>query len=282
MIKGWEAAEIQQPESAKQAINWFESKINKVIAEIDESYSKYRISEALMSTYKLVWDDFCSWYLESIKPSYGSPIDKITHTKTIEYLEKILKLLHPFMPFLSEEIWHLIKNRKEDIIISDWPKTGSINESLLNDFENITEIVAEIRTIRKEQNITNKEQLELFVIDNQKSNTNLNAIIEKLGNLSAINTTKEKQSGAFSFIVKSNEYFIPLSANIDVVAESRKLQKELDYTNGFLKIVEGKLSNDKFVKNAPQQLIDNEQKKLADAKARIKILTEKISALSSD
>jgi len=279
LIKGWEVAESEQAESAKQAIEWFDSKINKVIVEIDESYNKYRISEALMSTYKLVWDDFCSWYLELIKPSYGSPIDRITYAKTIEHLENILKLLHPFTPFLSEEIWHLIKDRKDDIIIAKWPKAGTINESLLNDFENTTEVVAGIRTIRKEQNIANKEQLELLVIYNQKVNTNLDAIIAKLGNLSAVNTTEEKLSETFSFMVKANEYFIPLGDKIDVAVEIEKLKKELDYTKGFLKSVKGKLSNERFVNNAPEQVVVNEKNKMADAKEKIQILETKISAL---
>jgi valyl-tRNA synthetase len=185
------------------------------------------------------------------------------------------------MPFLSEEIWHLIDDRKEDIIVANWPKATVVNEHLLADFKNTTDVVAGIRTIRKEQNIANKEQLELLVIDNQKSKTNLDAIIAKLGNLTTINTTDEKPTGAFSFMVKANEYFIPLGDNIDVAAEIEKLQKELDYTTGFLKMVEGKLSNDKFIKNAPQQLVDNEQNKLADAKAKIKILTTKIKDLAN-
>jgi len=276
LIKGWEVAEVEQPESAKQAITWFEKKLSKTIIEIDESYSKYRISEALMGTYRLVWDDFCSWYLEMVKPSYGSPIDSTTYAKTIEQLEKILKLLHPFMPFLTEEIWHLIDDRKEDIIVAHWPISGDVNEQILADFENITEVVAGIRTIRKEQNIANKEQLELLVIENQKSKTNLDAIVAKLGNLSTINTTNEKPNGAFSFMVKSNEYFIPLGEKIDLAAEIEKLQKELDYTKGFLKSVEGKLGNDRFVNNAPEQVVVNEKNKMADAKAKIEILATKI------
>jgi len=276
LIKGWEVAEVEQPESAKQAITWFEKKLSKTIIEIDESYSKYRISEALMGTYRLVWDDFCSWYLEMVKPSYGSPIDSTTYAKTIEQLEKILKILHPFMPFLTEEIWHLIDDRKEDIIVAHWPIAGDVNEQILADFENITEVVAGIRTIRKEQNIANKEQLELLVIENQKSKTNLDAIVAKLGNLSTINTTNEKPNGAFSFMVKSNEYFIPLGEKIDIAAEIEKLQKELDYTKGFLKSVEEKLGNDRFVNNAPEQVVVNEKNKMADAKAKIEILATKI------
>ena len=281
LIKGWEVAKVEQPESAKQAIEWFENKISKTITEIDLSYSKYRISEALMGTYRLVWDDFCSWYLEMVKPNYGSPMDSITYAKTIEQLEKILKLLHPFMPFLSEEIWHLIDGRKEDIIVAEWPKATTVNEQLLADFENTTEVVAGIRTIRKEQNIANKEQLELLVIDNQKSNTNLDAIIAKLGNLTSVHTTNEKPSGAFSFMVKANEYFIPLGDNIDIADEIEKLEKELNYTKGFLKSVEGKLSNERFVNNAPEQVVVNEKNKMADAKAKIEILNTKIKDLGN-
>ena len=281
LIKGWEVAEVQQPESAKQAIDWFENKLSKTITEIDLSYSKYRISEALMGTYRLVWDDFCSWYLEMVKPNYGSPMDSVTYAKTIEQLEKILKLLHPFMPFLSEEIWHLIDGRKEDIIVAEWPKATTVNEQLLADFENTTEVVAGIRTIRKEQNIANKEQLELLVIDNQKSNTNLDAIIAKLGNLTSVHTTNEKPSGAFSFMVKANEYFIPLGDNIDIAGEIEKLEKELNYTKGFLKSVEGKLSNERFVNNAPEQVVVNEKNKMADAKAKIEILNTKIKDLGN-
>ena len=276
LIKGWEVSDCEQPESSKQAIDWFESKLNKTIIEIDKSYSRYRISEALMETYRLVWDDFCSWYLEMVKPNYGSPIDNTTYTKTIGQLEKILKLLHPFMPFLTEEIWHFIDDRKEDIIVANWPKSGNVNEQLLADFENITEVVAGIRTIRKEQNIANKEQLELLVIKNQKAKINLDAIVAKLGNLSSINTTNEKPDGTFSFMVKTNEYFIPLGENIDVVAEIEKLQKELDYTKGFLKSVEEKLGNDRFVNNAPEQVVVNEKNKMTDAKAKIEILATKI------
>ncbi|MAW21804.1 MAG: valine--tRNA ligase [Flavobacteriales bacterium] len=281
LIKGWEVKEIEQPESAKQAINWFESKINKAIINIDKSYSEYRISEALMTSYKLAWDDFCSWYLEIVKPIYGSPIDSVTYNKTIEQLEKVLKLLHPFMPFLTEEIWHLIDNRKEDIIIADWPIAGNIKKHLLLDFENTTEIIAGIRTIRKEQNIANKEQLTLLVINNIKPRNNLNPIITKLANLSAINITNEKESGAFSFMVKSNEYFIPLGDNIDLASEIEKLNKELNYTKGFLRIVEGKLSNDRFIQNAPKNLVENERNKMTDAKEKIKILEGKIDALAN-
>ena len=279
LIKGWEVSDCEQPESAKQAIIWFENKINKAISEIDESYTKYRISEALMSTYKLIWDDFCSWYLEIVKPNYGSPIDSITYQKTIQQLEKILKLLHPFMPFLSEEIWHLVKEREEDIIIANWPKAGAIDTSLLEDFETITEVIAGIRTIRKTQNIPNKEPLALKIINHQIQSNNLNPIIAKLGNLSDINSISEKPASSFSFMVKANEFFIPIGNTIDLTFELEKLQKELDYNKGFLKSVESKLNNERFINSAPKQVIANEKNKLADTKAKIEILENKIKDL---
>mgnify|MGYP000132411103 CR=1 FL=1 len=280
LIKGWEVADVEQPESAKQAIEWFENKISKTITEIDLSYSKYRISKALMGTYRLVWDDFCSQYLEIIKPDYQQPIDKETYNKTILFLENILKLLHPFMPFLSEEIWHLIDDRKSDVIIAKWPEAKSIDEQLINDFNNTMEVVSGIRNIRKEKNIAKKEELDLFVISDKKTKNNFDSIIKKLGNLSSINYTSNKVENSFSFMVKASQYFVPLSENFDKDAEIEKLNKDLNYTTGFLKIVENKLSNKKFVENAPKQLVENEKNKLEDAKEKIRILTEKINSLS--
>ena len=281
LIKGWKIAESEQPESSKQAIIWFEQKINKTITEINESYNKYRISEALMTTYKLVWDDFCSWYLEIVKPEYGSPIDKTTYNETIKQLEHILKLLHPFMPFLSEEIWHLIKERKEDIITSNWPEAGNIDNDLLQEFDNITKVVAGVRTIRKEQNIPNKDELSLERINNQNRRNNLDGIIAKLGKLSSINTISEKPSTSFSFMVEANEFFIPISNTIDVVSEIRKLETKLDYNKGFLKSVESKLNNKNFVNKAPKEVIDNEKKKMIDIRSKIKILTNKIASFEN-
>jgi valyl-tRNA synthetase len=279
LIKGWEVRDSEQPESSRQAILWFESKISKTIIEIDESYKKYRISEALMSTYKLIWDDFCSWYLEMVKPNYESPIDQATYKATIKQLEKVLKLLHPFMPFLSEEIWHLIEKRESDIIIAKWPEATKIDKELLKDFEDTKEIIAGIRTIRKEQTIANKDQIELLVKNNNKNSNNLDAIISKLGNLSSINTISKKPSNAFTFIVKTSEYFIPISDSIDTSKEIEKLEKELNYSKGFLKSVEGKLNNERFVNNAPKQVVTNEKNKMADAKSKIEILEKKISSL---
>jgi len=281
LIKGWEVADIDQPESAKQAINWFENKISKSITEIDESYSKYRISEALMSTYKLVWDDFCSWYLEMVKPDYETPIDSITYQKTIENLEKLLKLLHPFMPFLSEEIWHLIDDRENDIIVSDWPKSEKVDKIILDDFDIVSEVVSSIRNFKKQKQIPNKEQISLFVKLNESHCKNMDPIICKLGNIEKVEYTEKEIEGSFSFRVKSNEYFIPLDGNIDIEAELEKLQKELDYTKGFLKSVNGKLSNERFVSGAPEQVVANEKKKQTDAMQKIEVLEKQISSIQN-
>jgi valyl-tRNA synthetase len=280
LIKGWEIKDIDQEQASIDGIKWFENKLHYTIKEIDISFSKYRISEALMLTYKLVWDDFCSQYLEIIKPDYQQPIDKETYNKTILFLENILKLLHPFMPFLSEEIWHLIDDRKSDVIIAKWPEAKSMDKQLINDFNDTMEVVSGIRNIRKEKNIAKKEELDLFVISDKKADNNFDATIKKLGNLSSINYTLKKVENAFSFMVKANQYFVPLSENFDKGAEIEKLNKDLNYTTGFLKIVENKLSNKKFVENAPKQLVENEKNKLEDAKEKIRILTEKINSLS--
>jgi valyl-tRNA synthetase len=280
LIKGWEVSNIPQEDASKDAIKWFENKRDQTIKNINQAFSKYRISEALMFTYKLVWDDFCSLYLEIIKPEYQQPIDRKTYESTIKFLDDILKLLHPFMPFLSEELWHLIKDREEDIIISSWPEARDINKQLIDDFENTIEIVSGIRNIRKQKNIAKKEKLELLIIEKIESKNNLQSIIIKLGHLSSIKHTDTKVESAFSFMVKSNQYFIPLLDNFDKESELEKLHKDLEYSKGFHKIVEGKLSNENFVKNAPEQLVQNEQNKLKDAKEKIRILTEKINSLS--
>ena len=280
LIRGLEINNIEQQQASIDGIKWFENKLYSTIKEIDTSFSKYRISEALMLTYKLVWDDFCSQYLEIIKPEYQQPIDKQTYKKTIFFLENILKILHPFMPFLSEEIWHLIDDRKSDIIVSQWPEAKSIDKQLINEFNNTMEVVSGIRNIRKEKNIAKKEELDLFVISDKKTKNNFDATIKKLGNLSSISYASKKVENSFSFMVKANQYFVPLSENFDKGAEIEKLNKELNYTTGFLKIVETKLSNKKFVENAPKQLVNNEKNKLQDAKEKIRILTEKINSLS--
>lgn len=282
LVKGWEIAVIEQPQSSKIAIDWFGAKLNETLGSINSNYDKFRVSEVLMSVYKLVWDDFCSSYLEMIKPAYQKPIDKITLDATLAYFEDLLKLLHPFMPFISEEIWSLISERKsvdDRLIVAKWPKLEAVNAKLLQDESFAAEVVSGIRTIRKEKNIPNKEPLELFIKRNENSDTSFDSVISKLGNLSSLEYVNEKVEGALSFRVKSNEYFIPLSGSVNIEEEIANLTQELDYTKGFLKSVMKKLSNERFVNNAPEQVIANERKKQSDAEAKIKIIEEQLAAI---
>jgi valyl-tRNA synthetase len=233
-----------------------------------------------MLTYRLVWDDFCSWYLESIKPDYQKPIDRKTLDKTIGFMDDLLKLLHPFMPFLTEEIWHLLANRETDIIVAQWPQNKALNSEVISNFDYATEIVSAVRTIRKEKQIASKDQLKLFVKTNSATTRSTDPLISRLANLSELWYSEEAVDGAFSFRVGSNEFYVPLSDNIDLEQELQKLRSELDYTLGFLKSVEGKLSNESFVNNAPEQVVAVERKKQSDAKAKIAVLEDQIKSLS--
>jgi len=282
LIKGWEVSEtIPQPESSKVAIEWYEAKLQQTLLEIEDNFEKYRLSEALMATYKLVWDDFCSWFLEMIKPAYQQPIDKATFDKAIEMLENNLKLLHPFMPFLTEEIWQHITERtpEQALIVAEYPKMTSVNTALIADFDFATDVISGIRTIRKDKNIPFKDVIELRVVNNEKASNYFDPIIMKLGNITDLKYVTEKVDGALSYRVKSNEYFIPITGNIDIEAEIAKLTEELNYTKGFLKSVQGKLSNEKFVAGAPEQVIANERKKEADALAKIATIEQSIAGL---
>ncbi|CAM4250480.1 valine--tRNA ligase [Flavobacterium terrigena] len=282
LIKGWEVSEtIPQPESSKVAIEWYEAKLQQTLLEIEDNFEKYRLSEALMATYKLVWDDFCSWFLEMIKPGYQQPIDKATFDKAIEMLEANLKLLHPFMPFLTEEIWQHIAERtpEQALIVAEYPKMTTVNTALIADFDFATDVISGIRTIRKDKNIPFKDVIELRVVNNEKASSYFDSIIMKLGNIVDLMYVTEKVDGALSYRVKSNEYFIPITGNIDVEAEIAKLTEELNYTKGFLRSVQGKLSNEKFVAGAPEQVIANERKKEADALAKIATIEQSIAGL---
>ena len=281
LIKGWQMADIPQPDYAKQSILWFKNKFQKTLSETEDDFSKYRISDALMKIYKLVWDDFCSWLLEMVKPTFGSPIDKETYREVISLFEENLKLLHPFMPFVTEEIWQQIEPRstQEALIVASYPKEEAFDESLLHTFEFVQEIISGIRTIRKEKNIAFKEEISLSVIDNEHLGNQWDSIIQKLGNISSISYTEKTIEGAISFRVKSNEYFIPILDKIDVAQEIEKLEKELSYAEGFLKSVRAKLSNEKFVNSAPAQVVENERKKEADALAKIETIQKSIENL---
>lgn len=282
LIKGWEVSDaIAQPESSKVAIEWYETKLQRTLTEIEDNFDKYRISDALMGIYKLVWDDFCSWFLEMIKPGYQQPIDSATFDKAIEMLENNLKLLHPFMPFLTEEIWQHITDRtpEQALIVAEWPKAKSYDEKLIADFDFATEVISGIRTIRKDKNIPFKDAIELKIVNNEGTSTYFDAIISKLGNISSLEYVSDKVDGALSYRVKSNEYFIPITGAIDVDAEVAKLTEELNYIKGFLKSVQVKLSNEKFVANAKPEIIENERKKEADALAKIATLEQSIAGL---
>ncbi len=283
LVKGWEVDEsIEQPESAKVAVDWFESKLNETLKSINDNFSKYRLSDALMSTYKLIWNDFCSWYLESVKPEYQKPIDSTTLGATINYFEQLLRVLHPFMPFVTEELWQNLEERNEgeSVMMVNYPKAGEVNEGLLKDFDYTTNVISEVRTFRKSKNIPNKDQIELSVKKNENINEKLDSLISKLTNLSSLAYVDDKVEGAFSFVVKSNEYFIPLSVNIDVEAELEKIKADLEYAKGSLAIADKKLSNEKFVSGAPEQVVANERKKKADAEAKIKVLEEQLASLA--
>ena len=281
LIKGWELADIPQPESSKVAIAWYEAKLQQTLVEIEDHFEKYRLSDALMSIYKLVWDDFCSWFLEIIKPGYQQPIDRATFNKAIEMLEANLKLLHPFMPFLTEEIWqHIIERTPEQaLIIADYPKVTSFNAKLIADFDFATEVIAGVRTIRKDKNIPMKEPIDLKVVNNEKVSSYFDCVIMKLGNITSLEYITDKIDGALTYRVNANEYFIPVSGTIDIPAEIAKLTEELVYTQGFLKSVQSKLANEKFVAGAPPQVIANERKKEADSLALIATIEQSLASL---
>lgn len=281
LVKGWETADLPQPEAARIGLDWYGNKFNRTLAEIEDHFSKYRISDALMATYKLVWDDFCSWLLEIVKPAYQQPIDQKTQSEVIYWFEQNLKLLHPFMPFLSEEIWQHMAERKpeEALVVAQWPSVENIDEKLIADFAFATEVLAGVRTIRKEKNIPQKEALELLVLNAEGVSPGMDAIILKLGNIDSLKTVDASVDGALSFRVKSNEYFVPVGGAIDVEAEIEKLETELEYTRGFLKSVEKKLGNERFVNSAPEQVVALERKKAADAQAKIETLENSLASL---
>ncbi|MCK0136372.1 valine--tRNA ligase [Arenibacter sp. S6351L] len=281
LIKGWEVADLPQPEASKLGIEWYTAKFNKTLEEIEDHFSTYRISDALMAIYKLVWDDYSSWLLEIIKPVYQQPIDRITFDAVIHIFEENLKLLHPFMPFLTEEVWQHIAERtpEQALVIAKWPSPQAINEDLIEGFNFAADIIAGIRTIRKEKNIPMKDALQLAVLNDGDISKDWDVVIAKLTNLSAIDYVDSAVDGALTFRVKSNEYFVPMIGAIDIEAEIKKLEEELEYTKGFLVSVRKKLSNERFVSNAPAQVIALERQKEADALAKIDTLEKSLASL---
>jgi len=284
LVCGWEVSDtLEQPESSKIALEWFEAKFQSSFTEMEDHFSKYRLSDALMTVYKLIWDDFCSWLLEMVKPGYQQPIDKKTYDAIISAFENNLKVLHPFMPFITEEIWQLMADRSKDeaLIVSSYPTVGKSNNEILKDFEIAAEVISGIRTIRKEKNISFKETINLSVLNTMGASTAFDSVIKKMGNVDELTYISEKMDGALSYRVKSNEYFIPMSGAINVEEEIKKLTEELKYTEGFLKSVQGKLKNERFVNGAPEQVVANERKKEADAIAKIETLKSSLASLQN-
>ncbi|PXV63316.1 valyl-tRNA synthetase [Dysgonomonas alginatilytica] len=280
LVKGWEVDNsIEQPEAATIAVKWFDDVLSKTIAEVDELFAKYRLSEALMLVYKLFWDEFSSWYLEVIKPAYQKPIDAKTYQQTLGFFDSLLRILHPFMPFITEELWQALSERKdgESIMIASMPAAKIVDSDLLNSFEKVKEIVSGIRTIRLQKNIANKDPLELEIMGDHDDS--LNSVISKMGNISEIRKTSDKNPLAISFLVGTTEFAVPMGNNIDVEAEIAKLEADLVYQQGFLNSVMKKLSNEKFVANAKADVVDAERKKQADAESKIKTIEETIQSL---
>lgn len=283
LVKGWEIDDSLRNVNA-QAISWFESAFNHALVEIESNYSQYRLSEALMGIYKLVWDDFCAWYLEMIKPAYQQPIDAETYRITIGFFESILKLLHPLMPFLTEELWHddLFEARAEDdcCIVAAYPVAEKVNTALLNDFDIVKQVISEIRNIRNTKQISPKEALNLAVkVNSELAYKEYVTIISKLANITEVNFVEEPIPGAGAFMAGKDEFFVPLDNNIDVQAERERILKEIEYLQGFLNSVEAKLSNERFVQNAKAEIVENEKRKKEDALSKIAILEAGLKSL---
>ena len=283
LVNGWEVDyKIPQPEHSKLAISWFHEKFSQIVEQTDDHFDKFRISDALMNVYTTVRDEFSGWLLEMVKPAYQQPIDGKTYEELIDIFDEVLRFLHPFMPFVSEEVWQLLKERKQgdSITISSWPKSTGYDETLIAQFEDVKEAIAGLRTIRTKNNIPNKDQLELAIMAGDKGFApEFNSVLVKMGNLSALNLVTEEVKLAASFLVKSTTFFVPMGGTIDVEEELKKLQAELDYTKGFLNSVMKKLSNERFVSSAPEAVVATERAKQADAEAKIKVLEEQIASL---
>ncbi len=263
-------------------MQWFENRFNQALTELEDHFSKFRISDALMTVYKLAWDDFCSWYLEMIKPPFGEPIDKATYEATLAHLDKLIKLLHPFMPFITEEIWQHMQSRKdgESLCIAAWPKAGAADERLLKDAEKAFEAVSQVRNLRNSKGLSPKEVLELQVKTTEQGvYERFEPIIRKLANISELSFVTDKPENAASFVNGGDELYVPLEGSIDVEKEREELQKELEYTRGFLASVNKKLSNERFVGGAPEQVVESERRKKTDAEAKIKALEESLAGL---
>jgi valyl-tRNA synthetase len=272
LIKGWEIEDVPMDESFKPAINWFGSRFNESLSKIDDAYDKYRVSDAAMELYKLIWDDFCSWYLEMIKPGFEKPISKELYLQTVDYFEQLMVVLHPFMPFITEEIWHTLKDRAkgESIMISKWPAVVSTEGSELAFGAKFKQLVTGIRNIRAQHEMSPKESLDVFIVSKDKGYERFGMLISRIANVGKIEYTTDKIPDSKSLIIGTDEIFVPIE--IDFEKEKEEIVKELAYQRGFLVSVQKKLGNARFVDNAPESVVNSEKKKQGDAEARIKIL----------
>lgn len=279
LVKGWQVADIEQPEHSKIAVQWFQNVLDSTLAEVEDLFSKFRLNEALMAVYRLFWEEFSAWYLEIVKPAYQQPVDRATLEATLRFFDILLRLLHPFMPFITEELWQHITERHdgESIMLAQLPKGGKVDRKLLDEMNEAKEIISGVRSVRLSKNVPNKSTLKLLVVG--KWTNPFKTVVEKLANLESIGETATKDATAATFMVGTTEYEVPLEGNIDVAQELKKLEAELEYQQGFLKSVEKKLSNEKFVAHAPEAVVNNERKKQADALSKIKTLQESIDAL---
>ena len=284
LVNGWEISDIEQPDYCYNSIIWYKHKFNDVLNRVNDHFSKFRISDALMSIYRLIWDDFCSVLLEIIKPEYGKPIDSKTYKEVIKIFENNLLILHPFMPFITEEIWHLIAERSADeaIVISEWPQSdNNINNDIINNFETLQNIISGIRNLRKKHQISFKKSVELSVVNNDNFTKNYDSIISKLCNVNNIRYEDSEIKNALTFRVKSNIYSIPFEEEINVEQEIIKIKQDLEYQKGFLKSVNAKLKNKRFTENAPEIVIQNEIKKKDDALSKIDVLNSRLNNLEN-
>lgn len=286
LVMGWKVDEARpQPDYASRAVEWFEARLNMAIGMEDDQFAKYRISDALMILYRLFWDEFSSWYLEAVKPPFETPMDKETYRQTIGFIDRLLRLLHPFMPFITEEIWQLLDSRKEgeSLMVAEMPGPRPFSGEVVASFEEAKEVISAVRSIRKEKQMTPKDTVELYIRTSGNGNHDprMEPLIIKLANLDGIRKTAEEPANAVSFIVRGNEYYVPVEERVDAQQEVERLQADLEYARGFLSSVKKKLSNDRFVRHAPEKVVEKERQKLADAEARITVLESQIEKLKA-
>ena len=283
LVNSWTVDEsLPQPVESSLAALWFETKLSEALGQMEDQFEIFRLSEALMTVYKLFWDEFSSWYLEAVKPAYGMPIDPETQRDGLRFLEKLMAVIHPFMPFITEEIWHLIQAREdgESLMVSMLPQPGEVDSELISQFELVKQVITSVRNVRNERNLPHKSPLKLhYLVGSGEYTAAFDQLVQKLANIDEIRPTEQKPEGAVSFIVKNTEYYIPLDGKLNVAEELDKLKKELAYTKGFLQSVMKKLSNERFVNSAPQDVVERENEKKDDAENKIAALEKQIAGL---